>query len=368
MRFNRRLILDPEVLRVRYNLTYSILAHHTRFSYKEVKSVMPEDTVYVTVVRDPVRLFESLFVFYDLGKKLLNRDNVTLEEFLIVMTSSTSKENLNSEESNQVMNNQNRTSKSSRTGLSSPSTTSWSLTHLISNLMVGAQLTKSPVDINRRAFGKFGRNQMSFDLGFNSKYFDEPIYAANFARNMDTVFDLVLIAERMDESLILLKELLCWSLDDVIAFKHNPRATNYRSAINNHTKTLIRRLNHADQLLYEHFSIRFEAKVKKFGKLRMERELVELRNRTKFLYSKCVQSEEAMTNLVPRNFFPNEKVLAMRPKEMVSEEVISKLCEQLTLPEMLYTDRLRKRQQANLRNKKMQLEKLQLTRGNLIYN
>ena len=38
---------------------------------------------------------------------------------------------------------------------------------------------------------------------------------------LDSVFDLVLVAEYFDESLVLLADALCWGLDDVVGFMHN---------------------------------------------------------------------------------------------------------------------------------------------------
>ena len=83
IRFNRRLLLDPALLRKRYNLTYSILAHHLRFNYKELAFVLPEDTIFITILRDPIRLFESLFIYYDYSANSLG-SNVTLHEFALL--------------------------------------------------------------------------------------------------------------------------------------------------------------------------------------------------------------------------------------------------------------------------------------------
>lgn len=41
---------------------------------------------------------------------------------------------------------------------------------------------------------------------------------------LDSVFDLVMVAEYFDESLVLLADALCWSLDDVVGFMHNAQA------------------------------------------------------------------------------------------------------------------------------------------------
>ena len=65
----------------------------------------------------------------------------------------------------------------------------------------------------------FDQNEMLWDLGIkedlikNSKSLREQI------RQLDKYFDKVLIAEQFDESLILMKEFLCWDTQDILYFK-----------------------------------------------------------------------------------------------------------------------------------------------------
>ena len=40
---------------------------------------------------------------------------------------------------------------------------------------------------------------------------------------MDAQFDLVLILERFDESLVLLQDLMCWPTEDIVYLKQNER-------------------------------------------------------------------------------------------------------------------------------------------------
>ena len=44
----------------------SILCLHTRFNMEEMDKVMGRDAAYVTMLRDPVSVFESLWHFYGL--------------------------------------------------------------------------------------------------------------------------------------------------------------------------------------------------------------------------------------------------------------------------------------------------------------
>ena len=56
---------------------------------------------------------------------------------------------------------------------------------------------------------------MAFDLGFNNTD-PTPEYTAAAIQKMDKRFDLVMITDRFEESIILMRDLLCMSEDDVI--------------------------------------------------------------------------------------------------------------------------------------------------------
>ena len=54
-------------------------------------------------------------------------------------------------------------------------------------------------------------------------------------------FDLVLIAERMDESLILMKDLLCWDLKDLTYLKQNVRRAEMKSNMTTMTRQYLKK-------------------------------------------------------------------------------------------------------------------------------
>lgn len=61
-----------------------------------------------------------------------------------------------------------------------------------------------PIHRNRR-YNKFGLNQMAFDLGLPVNAFRNTVAVDQFIQRLEETFDLVLIAERMSESLVLLR-------------------------------------------------------------------------------------------------------------------------------------------------------------------
>lgn len=157
--FHRSMVPDPNKTGYQYN----IFTHHTRFDYAEIKAIMPADSTFVTVLRDPVDLFESMFTYYRLSQYW----NFTLDH------------------------------------LDNPE-------------------FKMPLVVIKKRFGtRIGWNQMFFDLGMNITDFLNLEKIDEYIFFLDEVFKLVMISERMDESLILLKELLCWTIDDIVAFKVN---------------------------------------------------------------------------------------------------------------------------------------------------
>ena len=86
-------------------MEYSLLSLHVRFNKPEMEAVMGAGAVYVTMLRDPVEVFESQFAFYDFhGFYGMNIGNIYLfyqfslisisfmrMEFLIFQSSAMSK-------------------------------------------------------------------------------------------------------------------------------------------------------------------------------------------------------------------------------------------------------------------------------------
>ena len=72
---------------------------------------------------------------------------------------------------------------------------------------------------------------MSFDLGLEQKSFTEDEKISEFVDELSKKLHLVLIADYFDESLVLLKRLLCWDLEDIIYVKQKMRSITYKNSI-----------------------------------------------------------------------------------------------------------------------------------------
>ena len=90
---------------------------------------------------------------------------------------------------------------------------------------------------------------------------------------MENTFDLVMIADRFDESMILLKDLLCWDYRDITNVKLNARRESTKSVLSDEVREALKDYLKADYQLYNHFSKKFDKLVNGFGKGRMEKEL-----------------------------------------------------------------------------------------------
>ncbi|KAK7075497.1 Galactose-3-O-sulfotransferase, partial [Halocaridina rubra] len=125
--------------------------------------------------------------------------------------------------------------------------------------------------------GRLGRNQMTFDLGLDDGDLKQESVLKEAFRILESNFHLVMLAERMDESLVLLRHLMCWTDDDVMVLARNVRKDRYRSYMGEHTVNTLEHFNAIDVKLYAYFKERFERQIDAFGVSRMEEEVTKLR-------------------------------------------------------------------------------------------
>lgn len=172
---------------------------------------------------------------------------------------------------------------------------------------------------------------------------------------LDSVFDLVMVAEYFDESLVLLADALCWGLDDVVGFMHNAQAggeQGLNAASNGRLSTEDRQLtsrarawNSLDWALYVHFNRSLWARIEQYGQRRLERAVAELRARREALANHCLVGGEALdpkyiTNRKLRPFqFGSAKVLGYVLQSGLSPQDQEE-CERLATPELQYKDKL----------------------------
>uniref|UniRef100_A0A6A7FZL0 Galactosylceramide sulfotransferase-like n=1 Tax=Hirondellea gigas TaxID=1518452 RepID=A0A6A7FZL0_9CRUS len=205
-----------------------IFAVHTRLNENEHRKIMHADASFVTVVREPGHLFESMYTFYYLKDSY---DGHNLKAYL----------------------------------------------------ELPLQLEK----LYRKNRPKIGYDMMLFDMGVNITVNMTTDVVRKAVQQMDRLFDIVLVAEEMDQSLILLKEHLCWDYSDIIFFNKNVRMKYYRPKISNETLAKIRELNSGDVMLYEHFLAKHKMAVQKYGINKMADDVEQLRRLRDAVFKNC---------------------------------------------------------------------------------
>ncbi|NWH73821.1 G3ST2 sulfotransferase, partial [Piaya cayana] len=128
----------------------------------------------------------------------------------------------------------------------------------------------------------YARNLQWFDFGLPAAASGAAVAAA--LEGLERVFALVLLAEHFDESLVLLRHALCWPEDAVAAFAHNGRLDEAAAAappgsprVSPAQAARLRAWNGLDWALYAHLNRTFWRRVEAFGAARLRREASRLR-------------------------------------------------------------------------------------------
>jgi Galactose-3-O-sulfotransferase len=136
---------------------------------------------------------------------------------------------------------------------------------------------------------------MAFDAGLETSSFRDPAAVYKLVLQMEEHFDLVLIAEQMERSLVLLADALCWPMDDVVWLGVDgvqQRASN-ATTLTEEQRQKARALNAADVTIYEHFTKSFRLRMRRFGEQRMADGLKRLRTRTRLMAERCAAKADA---------------------------------------------------------------------------
>ncbi|NWI84283.1 G3ST4 sulfotransferase, partial [Dryoscopus gambensis] len=185
------------------------------FPLSQVQKVMPNDSFYFSIVRDPGTLGESAFSYFRAAAPAF-RNSPSLDAFLA------------------------SPSRFFRAGLRG---------------------------------NHYARNLQWFDFGLPDPV--PPGKIPGILENLERVFPLVLLAESFDESLVLLRHALCWPRDSVDSFAHNARDSPRRTSRSQIRR--LRAWNSLDWALYSHLNRSFWRKAEEFGLERLRREVAELR-------------------------------------------------------------------------------------------
>uniref|UniRef100_A0A8P4GE47 Galactose-3-O-sulfotransferase 4 n=1 Tax=Dicentrarchus labrax TaxID=13489 RepID=A0A8P4GE47_DICLA len=243
---------------------FHIMGNHMRFNKLEVEKVMPADTFYFSIIRDPVALAESSFAYYKEVAPAF-RKTKGLGDF--------------------------------------------------------ADDPKKYYDPRLRN-NHYARNLLWFDFGMDHNANFSVALAQHGQAMIRQAFKLILVSEYFDQSMILLRHALCWPLDAVVSFSLNARQqkpsgiggisgswvgkaaaaagvggrggrsqakTLPNLALTEEQREKLRQWNALDWYLYKAFNQTFWEEIDRFGHAQMEQEVALLRIRREDLARVCLR-------------------------------------------------------------------------------
>jgi hypothetical protein len=218
VKFNRSMI-EADTPWNLAGMTNDIFCLHCTWNHAEVSATLGLGAVYFTMIRHPVDLFRSAWDFFNWGKFY----NMTLEQFADNINTSTGNLEL------QISQHQN-----------------------------------------------YGHHYLLHDFGIPEQQFRDLKFIDAKIKEIDDNFDLILIQERFDESMILLKDMLCWDNTDLIHLKLN-RTPKTKSKLTEETRKSLSAYLEADVRVYDYFYNKFHRKVQAFGENRLNAETLKLK-------------------------------------------------------------------------------------------
>ena len=197
---------------------FDYIVNHARLNRPEMNKVV-KDALYITILRDPITHLESSFGYFNIKKHFVKWTNDSRYE-----------------------------SNPFRLFLSDPK-------------FFHNELRYPHV----RALQNWLWNGQLFDLGLDPGFFNNSDFINGAIHRLTTELDLVLIMEYFDESLILLKKLLCLGYQDIMYIPVNARRIDRKFTIEQELKPKIAAWNKGDVLLYERFNRTLWTKIDEYG-------------------------------------------------------------------------------------------------------
>jgi len=122
---------------------------------------------------------------------------------------------------------------------------------------------KPSLTVDQIMLGLYGQS-IAVNLGMPYDSLQDDKAIDNHIAKLEKEMDLVMITERMEESLILFRNLMCWQLEDIVTFDKNVRRTSSVATLDDDDKNELKKWLKADEKIYNHFYKIFEEKVAKY--------------------------------------------------------------------------------------------------------
>ena len=265
--------------------TSNILCNHARYNKAPMNWLFPKETTrYITMLRDPTKQFESVFNFYGIGRvfRKLSNGAPPLEHFL-----------------------QNATFYFKKF-------------------------------VKKSKYIHLLKNPALFDLGLDTEHHEDFTVVRNYIRFLQQEFDLVILTEYFDESLVLLKRRFCWKTEDILYFKLNERIDTEKQDLSKFTRGQIRKWNSGDVLLYQSFNQTLWNMIEEEG-ADFFKDLSLFRKAKNIIAQACLQKGDFLT--IP---FQKKVVRGYAVKANISK-TWNETCTKMIMNEVPYMDYLREK-------------------------
>lgn len=210
---------------------YDMLTNHVRYNRQEMEVVIPNAT-YITILRHPVKHFESSFAYF-LWQRIVDQER-------------------------------------------------GKVAHPIVTFLEDREFFMK----QKFYFSWQAHNGQLFDLGLRTSDSDNDTAVDDKIASLNKEMDVVLIADYFDESLLILKKKLCWTMDDILYISKGVRKQKYRQEVPEDTAETIVEWNKADMKLYQHFNKTLWRHIAEYGPC-FHRHLKLFRERQESVMKEC---------------------------------------------------------------------------------
>ena len=98
-------------------------------------------------------------------------------------------------------------------------------------------------------------NSILFDFGMNPEDYGNKKKMQNLISEIDQTFDLIMILEDFNESMVLLKNGLSWNYEDLLSVKLNVHNERTKTLISEMAKNTLRKWLKASYIFYDYFKV-----------------------------------------------------------------------------------------------------------------
>ena len=192
------------------------------------------------------------------------------------------------------------------------------------------------------------KNYQAYDLGFDNDN-ESPAYIQKAIELLDQNIHLVMITELIDQSLLMLRQLLCMDIDDIIYLKLKIRKDSDRQeetvATDEYTKEKIREWNSLDTAIYHYFNNKLIHRIEmEYGYEKMDQDVQIFQKRLKEVEEHCVDRYEG---------FPEKPWIS----RLILKQPVDKACYRMSQGEVQAGDDIRELQQMYIPDDYRALEK-----------